>query len=228
MTILKSAARDPALATLFNFASMAHNNHFFFRQLVNLQTLYEQKAHKQPASQTGQDEPQEILVEPSEDRIPPKLKIELERSFSSIETLRLEFLGTAMSMFGPGFVWLVKNAQTLDLRILPTYLAGSPYTAAHWQRQSVDWNTSSADRGTVDSLLDRMRTGAGNGGGQFTHQAPGGTDVIPLLCLNTWEHVWLTDYGIGGKEQYVEQWWDTIDWEKVEALVFPKGRDIFK
>ncbi|KAI0974551.1 manganese and iron superoxide dismutase [Xylaria arbuscula] len=228
LTILKSAARDPSQAAIFNYASMAHNNHFFFSQLVNLQTLYQSKATRSASPTGADDQPVEVEVETSEERMPAKLKTELERNFSSIETLRREFLATAMGMFGPGFVWLVKNAQTLDLRILTTYLAGSPYTAAHWRRQGVDWNTMSADPATVSAFLDRTQTGAGNSGGQFTHQAPGGTDVVPLLCLNTWEHVWLLDYGIGGKEDYVQQWWETIDWEKVESAAIPRGRDLFK
>ncbi|TGJ85066.1 hypothetical protein E0Z10_g3672 [Xylaria hypoxylon] len=227
LAILKSAARDPSQAALFNYASMSHNNHFFFSQLVNLQKLYEQKAQARPANPASA-EPQEPQLDASEDRIPPKLKKELETNFSSIETLRREFLTTAMGMFGPGFVWLVRNANTQDLRILTTYLAGSPYTAAHWRRQGVDLNTASANRGTMNSFLDRVQTGAGNSGGRFNPQAPGGTDVIPLLCVNTWEHVWLTDYGIAGKGEYIQQWWDTIDWDKVESLAFNNRRDEFK
>lgn len=240
LTILKSAARDPAAAAVFNYASMAHNNHFFFSQLVNLQTLYESRAVAPSASQTEASRtPGEAGVpaentalewdqlEASEDRIPPKLKQELERNFSSLETLRREFLSTALGMFGPGFVWLVRNTATMDLRILATYLAGSPYTAAHWRRQGADWNTSSADRNTVSAFFDRTQAGAGNGAGRFNPQAPGGTDVVPLLCLNTWEHVWLPDYGIAGKGDYVQQWWETIDWQKVDALTFPSRRDEF-
>lgn len=229
LTILKSAARDPADAAVFNYASMAHNNHLFFSQLVNLQTLYEKRAAAPPTSADDQPgaaaENEWVQLEASEDRIPPKLKLELERNFSSLETLRREFLNTALGMFGPGFVWLVRNANTLDLRILTTYLAGSPYTAAHWRRQGADMNTSSADRITVNSFFDRAQAGAGNGGGRFGPQAPGGTDVIPLLCLNTWEHVWLTDYGVAGKGTYVKQWWETIDWQQIEKMAFPSQRD---
>lgn len=45
--------------------------------------------------------------------------------------------------------------------------------------------------------------------------APGAIDIQPILCVNTWEHVWLMDYGIGGKEEYLEHWWDAINWEIV-------------
>ncbi|KAI1660227.1 manganese and iron superoxide dismutase [Daldinia decipiens] len=206
LTILKSAAREPSQAPIFNYASMAHNNHFFFKNLsIN------------PGS----------VDLPDEEKIPHLLKHELSRQFSSIETLRLEFLVTAMAMFGPGFVWLVKNAQSTELRILTTYLAGSPYTAAHWRRQGLDMNTQSISANSpTKSFLERSQAAVGgDNGGRFVPQslaAPGGTDVIPLLCLNTWEHAWLRDYGIGaggvgGKRQFVENWWKVINWTNVES-----------
>lgn len=35
LTILKATAREPQLAAVFNYASMAHNNAFFFEGLAN-------------------------------------------------------------------------------------------------------------------------------------------------------------------------------------------------
>ncbi|KAI2618502.1 manganese and iron superoxide dismutase [Hypoxylon sp. NC1633] len=209
LAILKATAREPSQAPTFNYASMAHNNALFFENLANVNT----------PGQPGYEETS------GEDRIPQGLKKALVQQFSSIETLRREFLATAMGMFGPGFVWLVKNAHSFEMRILTTYLAGTPYTAGHWRRQGVDMNTQGiGSPDTVQGWLARSQTGAGadNGAG-FAKTAPGGTDTIPLLCLNTWEHVWLRDYGIGaggmgGKRQYVEAWWEVIDWHKVEGL----------
>ena len=43
-------------------------------------------------------------------------------------------------------------------------------------------------------------------------------DLTPVLCLNTWEHVWLRDYGVGGKREYVENWWRAVDWDVVASL----------
>lgn len=217
LSIIKATAREPSLAPIFNYASMAHNNHFFFKNLANKKS----PSHQQPGEDADENEATSRATKMSE-----TLKKLLARQFSSIETLRREFYATAMGMFGPGFVWLVKNGRSSDMRILVTYLAGTPYTAGHWRRQGVDMNThglSSPD--TVQAWLDRTKAGAGaDTGGRFLQQsqtAPGGTDVIPLLCLNTWEHVWLRDYGIGaggvgGKRQYIMNWWNTIDWAMIE------------
>ncbi|KAI1083274.1 manganese and iron superoxide dismutase [Whalleya microplaca] len=229
LSILKATAREPSTAAVFNYASMAHNNAFFFENLANLQ-----KTPGQPNDEgaDGQSDRRENK------RIPERLESELKRNFSSIETLRRELLVTAVSMFGPGFVWLVKNARNNDIRILTTYLAGTPYTTGHWRRQGVDMNTQgmgSAD--TVRGWLERGQTGAGaDNGAKFmpqTQTGPGGIDVIPLLCLNTWEHVWLRDYGVGafgagGKRLFVERWWNTIDWEKVEGMANLSYRSKFE
>ncbi len=37
-----------------------------------------------------------------------------------------------------------------------------------------------------------------------------------LLGVNTWEHVWLRDWGFGGKRAFLEQWWESVDWDTVE------------
>jgi Fe-Mn family superoxide dismutase len=184
---------------------MIHNNHFFFKHLS-----------------------------PKPVKMPEVLRGHLEKSFGSIETLRREMIFTAASMFGPGFVWLVKTSQPglpVAFRVLATYAAGSPYPAAHWRRQSVDMNT--AVGATTDAGIEAGKTylentayGAGkkigNPATERLNFAPGGTDLVPVLCLNTWEHVWLWDYGFGagqaggGKLEYAERWWNLIDWERVQ------------
>lgn len=185
-TIALMTAREPSKAPVFNYASMAHNNHFFFQG-----------------------------ISPTGTPMPDVLRRELEASFSSIETLRREFVITASSMFGPGFLWLVK-AGPGDYRILPTYLAGSPYPGAHWRAQSTDMNTVGKD-GSAKGYFKNQTQGSRKRDGDLP---PGGIDLEPLLCLNTWEHAWLMDWGIGadgqgGKVAFAESWWNLIDWQRV-------------
>lgn len=192
-------AREPNQAPVFNWASMAHNNHFFFDALT-----------------------------PEPKPIGDVLRKELEASFSSMETLRREFVTTASAMFGPGFVWLVR-AGPGDYRLLPTYLAGSPYPGAHWRTQSSDMNTLGAD-GSARAHFRNQVFGSRQRTGELP---PGGIDLEPLLCLNTWEHSWLLDWGVGaggagGKAAYAESWWEVIDWDVVArkaGVVRPAFRD---
>ncbi|KAJ3473544.1 hypothetical protein NLG97_g10251 [Lecanicillium saksenae] len=187
-TIALMTAREPNQAPIFNYASMAHNNHFFFQGIA-----------------------------PARVEMPEKLRAELEASFSSIETLRREFVLTASAMFGPGFVWLVKTGPAA-YRVMSTYLAGSPYPGAHWRAQATDMNTV-GDQGSAKSYFRNQLQGSQHRAGNLP---PGGIDVQPLLCLNTWEHTWLLDWGVGaggngGKAAFAEAWWELVDWEVVSG-----------
>lgn len=46
----------------------------------------------------------------------------------------------------------------------------------------------------------------------------GGAELLPVLCLNTWQYTYLHDYGVAGKRDYLQQLWERIDWEKVWSL----------
>ena len=193
-TLLLQHARDPLQAALFNYASMAHNNHFFFEALATAR---------------------------STSTIPINLGQHFVASFGSLETLRDELLATAEAMFGPGFVWLVQSAKPHGFRILTTYLAGTPYDEAHQRLQPLDMNTQTV--GSVGGLTPehyRRQTEVQNEVGAFgSHlrdmRRPGGLKVTPVLCVNTWEHVWLPLYGVYGKREYLERWWENIDWNVV-------------
>ena len=143
----------------------------------------------------------------------PLLTSKINESFSSPESLRETFIATANAMFGPGFVWLVRhkdrNAHLKDneLSILTTYLAGSPLPGAHYRRQEQDSNTMMAAGSFGSSALFA---------GKESKLAYGGAAIDVLLGVNTWQHVWLMDWGVGGKKEFLENWWETIDWNVVE------------
>ncbi|KAJ4301174.1 hypothetical protein N0V90_003264 [Kalmusia sp. IMI 367209] len=182
-------ARNPQTAYGFNVASMAFNNHFFFR---------------------GINSNPNVNSVPSAD-----LRHKINENFTSIDSLKDTFLATADAMFGPGFVWLVQtnDTQKKPLKILTTYIAGSPLSGAHHRRQEVDLNTHNPS--SYQNLNAVGAFGANAKQKQQPKKALGGVDVVPLLCVNTWEHAWLHDYGVGGKMAYLQAWWDKIDWEQV-------------
>ncbi|KAK3394677.1 putative 37S ribosomal protein [Podospora didyma] len=207
--IVLRTARNPEDAVIFNYASMAHNNEFFFRHLS---------------------------AEPVE--VPDKLAKQIKDSFGSMETLRLEMTMTANAMFGPGFVWLVKtnaaSGNSAAFRVLTTYLAGSPYPGAHWRQQTTDMNTSVGAQSETGrdhgfSYLDNSAYAMGKKSLAATARneyAPGGTSVIPVLCVNTWEHAWLPDYGVGGKEHFLNTWWEKVNWDLVDQEVNGSRRTV--
>ncbi|EEP77422.1 conserved hypothetical protein [Uncinocarpus reesii 1704] len=196
--LLLKYARDASAASLFNYASMAHNNHFFFNCLLT----------------------QILAQSPEPVPIPQNLEESINESCSSVKSLKAEFLATANAMFGPGFVWLVKSKDTAELRILCTYIAGSPYPGAHYRRQPVDMatQTTGVAGGENPQAVGELVNKQYGSMGMYSQKhvlAPGGADIEPILCVNTWEHVWLRDWGVGGKAGYLEAWWDKINWHEV-------------
>ena len=179
------------MAFLFNYASMAHNNQLFFEGLA-------------------------LATRRLEDY--KSLHDSLVKTFGSIETLKDTMLETAAAMFGPGFVWLVwsrgqyQAPETVGWRILTTYLAGTPYAEASQRAQDKDMNTEPAVQNTVGSFGPNSLSGR-----KERRTGLGGTLVEPMLCVNTWEHVYMTDYGFD-KRAYLEAWWKSIDWEKVDSI----------
>ena len=145
-------------------------------------------------------------------------------------------------MFGPGFVWLVALKDPGDknlhkLAILNTYIAGSPYPAAHSRQQGVDMNTVNtgviggesagqyAQRIGHNHNSYGMHSGnkglnAGFMGNRAARQVllgPGSQELEPIMCVNTWEHVWMIDRGVGGKTDFLNAFWNLIDWNVVSS-----------
>jgi Fe-Mn family superoxide dismutase len=195
--LLLKYARDPQSASVFNHASMAFNNHFFFQALSPEPT---------PLDRYN-------LLEKS-----------LIKTFGSIDTLRTTFLDTAAAMFGPGFVWLVwcKDVEGSGSkgawRILATYAAGTPFPEAGYRQQGIDANTSSAASYEKYQASNAVAAfGAHSRHGQnISKIPPGGTSVAPVLCVSTWEHSYIYDFGLNGKRKYLSDWWAAIDWYRVE------------
>ena len=199
--LLLSYARTPSKASLFNYASMAWNTHHTM-----------------------------LTLSPDPTPLSESLERRINNSFSSVESLKATFLATANAMFGPGFVWLVKNnnaresnpANDPQLSILATYIAGSPLPGAHYRRQPVDMNTENPQSLTeeAEKSVSMLKTTAGAFGdfsGSVDSRTPlGGANLDIMLGVCTWQHFWMGDFGIDGKMDYLSAWWDSIDWEVVE------------
>jgi superoxide dismutase, Fe-Mn family len=141
--------------------------------------------------------------------MPPSLETALLRDYSSIDNLKTQFLANAKAMFGPGFIWLVYTTNKYEVGtlrrffILRTYLGGSPLAGAHFRRQEQDMNSSNS-RSYARSLGQRA--------------ADGLVEVTPVLCVSTWQHSWMFDWTVAGKEQFLEAWWNKINWKVVSDL----------
>lgn len=51
-----------------------------------------------------------------------------------------------------------------------------------------------------------------------------GDKLTPLFCLSVHEHAWLHDYGVWGKEEYLKNFWNVLDWGRVGHLHYELTR----
>ncbi|CDK27065.1 unnamed protein product [Kuraishia capsulata CBS 1993] len=130
----------------------------------------------------------------------------IKDQFGSIEEFRESFLFEADSLSGQGWVWLVEESDK-KLSILKSYNDGTPLYLP--RNQSMDLNGAvtleqyealETYKKMVDTKLE-----------DFT---------LPLLCVNVWDYCWLHDFGINGKAEYLEKFWESIDWNVVNSRVY--------
>ena len=97
----------------------------------------------------------------------------VNRSFPSITKMKKEMFKLANeTVFGSGWVFLVRDAGSNSLTLMTTTNEMSPLTIR---------------------------------------------DTAPILALDMWEHAYLIKHGFS-KKGYFDNWWQTIDWSKVEEI----------
>ncbi|KAF2669561.1 manganese and iron superoxide dismutase [Microthyrium microscopicum] len=208
LKIITSHARNPNpnKIALFNHASTAYNNHFFMNGL----------SFQGPNTDSAMNE---------------QLREHIEQHFHSIDNLKAEFLAHARAMFGPGFVWLVVDDNS-KFKILRTYGSGSALRGTHFTDRFQGRDVEGLGREGSAAYIEAERLAAVP---KFTPPSFGGRSatswnqshmqqtrpllsVRPCLAVSVWQHSYLTDYGVAGKEAYLEAWWDLINWRKVADL----------
>lgn len=136
----------------------------------------------------------------------PQLLDSIKNTFQSLDNFKNEFLLAADILSGNGWVFLVEN-ENKELKIVSCNNDGTPYF--YGRNQSYDLN-SAFNYKDYEKLL-KYKENIINNVRDYS---------LPLLCVNVWEHAYVVDYGVTGKGDYLERFWDNIDWNVVNARVF--------
>lgn len=147
------------------------------------------------------------------------------QSFGSIVEFRTLFLNTNLAIKGNGYTWLVaresvnmmrnNNTKIYDsLFIVNTYNGGSPIFHSRAGQVS-----SFAQQEAVEQQEEKPKTSmvniptlqeAQNSHGVSQHE------FKPLLAINGSPSAYLPDYGVFGKKLYLNNLWQSINWDLVE------------
>ncbi|KAK9896219.1 manganese and iron superoxide dismutase [Cystobasidium minutum MCA 4210] len=211
------AAKSPSDALIFGHASEALNNGYFLSCLT-----------------PSQDQEKSLENSP--------IKQALENNFGSATSFINHFSSYAMGMFGTGYVWLVMDGVD-NLAVVGTYgsgtmlvqgsvqpakaaelnaLAGS-VDAAPSNEQPAAPSASGSSTGSLGAALNKARgrsysTSSVLQALAFPERHARENEerfksIHPLLCLSLHPHVYIPDYGIWGKEEYIRNFWGNVNWE---------------
>lgn len=168
--------------------------------------------------------------EGSEPIRPPQggLREAIDQHFGSLEGFKEAFTEAALSLPTNGFVWLVQDHDGA-LGIVPMHGAGSVLVPNRMQagldvaQSSSEGSGNSAGaaqgEGSEAETIEAGKQGEASSG---KVQAKGPAELrphfLPLLCLSMYEHNWLKQYGIWGKDKYVQQFWTAVNWPSVQRM----------
>lgn len=133
--------------------------------------------------------------------LPHDLEQRVVNQFGSVEQLKQLMLNHALALFGPGWVWCCEHPQRHSLHVMVTMLSGTPWLAQPSELLKSHTNTTNGQ-------VEGTEEGRGGGGGKKGK-------MRPLLGVSVWEHMYITEYGWNGRRQYLEQWWQAINWQQV-------------
>lgn len=203
----------------FNYASLALNNAFFLSNL------------RSPAG-ASQDPSDTAYLDSPPPSVPQALGHRIEQQWGSITAFKSAFSAAALGMSSSGYLWLVFDDITQSLAIVPTFGAGTVLIQQRLQKgprelerlaaieQKTEAQSGSSEGAAAQSMYSPSAPSAPplTGVPGFARKPDeSGQKLSPLLCLSVYEHAWLPDWGIWGKETYLTRFWECVDWTNVAA-----------
>ncbi|KAG5368108.1 putative 37S ribosomal protein S26A [Yarrowia sp. C11] len=134
------------------------------------------------------------------------LRSRLEEKFESMERARENFLATADEMTGNGWVFLYEGGDK-NMYISAHHNAGSPFSFQRFQHQEFNFPASEEVKRDQQNIEAAVRKDLKE-------------SVLPLLAVNVWQQAYVDDYGVNGKYNYLENYWECINWDVVNSRLF--------
>lgn len=149
---------------------------------------------------------QQLAPPPANSEIKTELLYRIEQQYGDLDKFKNELLFKADSLVGNGWVFLVETADK-TLKVIQCHNDGTPYF--YGRNQSLDLN-GAIDLKDYEKLISDQEKVLNNVKDYS----------LPLLCINVWETAYVEDYGVNGKADYLENLWNSINWDIVNKRVF--------
>ncbi|EGW31057.1 uncharacterized protein SPAPADRAFT_142825 [Spathaspora passalidarum NRRL Y-27907] len=130
----------------------------------------------------------------------------VQQDIADVATLRSKIVELGSSTFGQGWLFLVEYPDK-QIKLMRTNNDGTPYY--YGKSQVLDLNGGVDE--TSYKFVENLKQRAANGEREYT---------LPLLSINLWDHAYIRDYGVNGREKYLENVFDCIDWNVINKRLF--------
>lgn len=225
--LVQESATNPRTLRVFNNASLIQNISFAMATVGEVREENPNKGIFKPDSKAFLKTPDLSLDVPNPPALGKALDTKLKQDFGSLIELKTLLIQSANAINGDGFTWLVARDNSYfkeekntalktasQLYIVNTYNSGSP-TNFDRVGQLDDLRHKYNRKNNIEEPLSES-TSAIPDFDEVEFSRFQNIKYFPLLAIDASPKVWLHDYGVFGKRQYLEQAWKSIDWDIVE------------
>ncbi|KAI5956276.1 hypothetical protein KGF54_000751 [Candida jiufengensis] len=132
----------------------------------------------------------------------------MHQDILDINSLRNKILHMAENSYGQGWIYLVED-KNKNLNFLQCYNDGTPFYFG--KRQQLDLN------GGIDEItyknLNKLEK-------RNSSESEDDEKYLPILAINYWDFMYIEDYGVTGKSQYLNNLWDHLNWDVINKRLF--------
>lgn len=183
--ILLQTKRKPFEINTFNIASATHNNHLFIENILPTPDII-----------NSQLKPSRLFESKIKDSFGENI------SWDIIKDRMIKI--AEKDVIGQGWLFLIEN-ENKKLHILTCQNNGTPYYFP--LNQSMDLNNI-LKNDHIDTLqqLELLMKNPKNKIRDWT---------LPLICISLWDHSYIHDYGVDGREKYLKNVLDNLNWSVI-------------
>ena len=136
-------------------------------------------------------------------------KLKENSNFESIDDLKTQIIQVAKNNLGNGWIYLIEDKnKNLNLHFLNN--DGTPFLKQRFQNYNLTGPIGIDEFQNYESLKFSNNQNANK---SFDH-------VLPILSISLWDYSYLYDYGISGREDYINSLWNLIDWSLIDSRLF--------
>ena len=127
----------------------------------------------------------------------------------------------AENAYGQGWIYLVED-KTKNLQFLQCNNDGVPYYFGKRQQLDLNGGIDELSFNSLANLQKRAAAASGVAGQEKSGVVVADEDeqYLPILAINYWDYMYVEDYGVTGKNEYLSNLWDHLNWDVINKRLF--------